>query len=238
MLFLPDVSQRRLRPEIIDQPDLDARRHARALEGLERVNFFSRSARIVWRPIESLAREGPLCRLRILDVATGAGDLPIALWWKARRAALEVEIDGCDVSRLAVEYARQQAEEAQAEVRFFQCDALLEPWPGDYDVVISSLFLHHLDEARAVELLRRMAAAAKRLVLVNDLMRSPAGFVLAWLGTRLLTRSDVARADGPRSVEGAFSLDEVGSLCRRAGLMDVTIQRRWPCRFLLTWRRP
>ncbi len=42
-----------------------------------------------------------------------------------------------------------------------------------------SLFLHHLDEEQAEALLGRMGRAAKRMALVNDLVRNAAGFALA-----------------------------------------------------------
>jgi hypothetical protein len=57
-------------------------------------------------------------------------------------------------------------------VRFFVLDALGDALPTGYDVVSCSLFLHHLDGSDAVDLLRRMGAAAGRLVLVDD---HPAG---------------------------------------------------------------
>src|SRR5947208_702478 len=79
---------------------------------------------------------------------------------------------------------------------------------------------------------------ARWLVLVNDLERGPLGWMLAWLGTRLLSRSRIVHVDGPLSVEGAFTCAEVRALARRAGLDGATLTRRWPCRFLLAWRRP
>ena len=81
-----DIWPRRREPEIMDRPDLDPLLHQQALLGLERVNFFSRSSAILWRPIRELARTMPGRQLRLLDLATGAGDIPIALWRRARRA--------------------------------------------------------------------------------------------------------------------------------------------------------
>ncbi len=238
MIWKTDLSQRRLQGELMDQPELDAGRHHRALEGLARINFLSGSARILWPAIKRLVRQDPQREWRLLDVATGAGDVPAALWRKARRAGVRLEIAGCDISDRAVEHARLRAERAQAPIRFFRCNALGEGLPEGYDIVTSSLFLHHLDEARAVELLRRMAAAARSLALVNDLERSRAGYALAYIGVRALSRCDVVHLDGPRSVEGAFTCDEARGLCRKAGLQNATIERRWPCRYLLAWRRP
>ncbi len=221
----------------MDDPALDPLRHVQALRGLERINRWSRSAEIVWSPIRALGGVHPLRPVRILDVATGAGDLPIALWRSARRAALPLAIDGCDRSPRAVAYARVCAERAGAAVRFFERDALTDPLPTGYDVLISSLFLHHLDELQGVALLRNMAHSAARLVLVSDLVRSPVGFGLAYVGTRLLSASPVVRTDGPRSVRAAWTLGEVRALAVRAGLKDAMVSRRWPCRFLLAWQR-
>src|SRR5262249_34239372 len=158
----------------------------------------------------------------VLDLATGAGDLPIRLWRWAQRACLALHIDGCDRNPDAIAYARQRADSERAAVTFFVCNAL-GPLPAGYDVLLSSLFLHHLEEDHAVSLLRRMAAAAACMILVNDLARSRAGLLLAYAGTRLLTRSAVVHTDGPRSVEGAFTLAEARILAQRAGLAGATV---------------
>ena len=109
--------------------------------------------------------------------------------------------------------------------------------PPGYDIVVCSLFMHHLQEEQAVRLLRHMAEAANRLVLVNDLIRSSAGMMLAVVGTRLLSGSRIVHTDGPRSVQGAFTMEEASRMARRAGLDGVTVSWRWPCRFLLMWKR-
>jgi hypothetical protein len=140
-----------------------------------------------------------------------------------------------------VEYASARAARHQADVRFFVWDAVHDPLPAHgvgYDVVTCSLFLHHLPEEEAVRLLRRLWQLAGQVVLVNDLVRGLPGFLLAYVGSRLLSSSHVVHTDGPRSVEAAFSCPEVLELARRAGLEGARVERRWPCRFLLTWRRP
>ena len=231
-----DVRWRRLQSEIMDQPGLDRQQHVVALRGLERINRLSRSAGTLWPRIRSLARQGG--PVRVLDVASGGGDVPIRLWQLAHDAGLSVQIDGCDRSAEAVAYARRQAERHRAPVGFFQADALEEELPPGYHVLTSSLFLHHLDAAQAVQFLRRMGEAAGRLVLSNDLERSAAGWLAAYLGTRLLSSSPVVHVDGVRSVEGAFTLAEVQNLAEQAGLRGAKVIWRWPFRYLLSWRRP
>lgn len=237
MFSLTTVTDRRRQPEIMDGPDLDSHRHLLALRGLERINTWSGSAGILWRQIARLAPRMSGRPLRLLDLATGAGDIPIRLWQNSRRAGLSIQIAGCDRSLRALGCARNRAEQKQAEVHFFACDVLREALPHDHDILTCSLYLHHLEEEQAVELLRRMAQAAGRLVLVNDLVRSRVGLGLAYLATRLLTSSDVVHTDGPRSVEGAFTLEEVRNLAVRAGMAEAMVVKRWPCRFLLSWER-
>lgn len=227
------LRERRLEPEIMDEPDMAGERHAQALRGLERINAWSGSARLLWLELAQLARSGPI---RVLDVATGAGDLPIRLWRRARRHGLSVEMHGMDRSASAIEYARRRARARQAEVHFFLGDALGESLPDGYDALMCSLFLHHLSAEEAIGLLKKMARSARRLILVNDLKRSLMGLTLAWLGTRVLSRSHVVHVDGPRSVRAAFTCEEVCQLANQAGLQDVRIARRWPCRFVLAAR--
>lgn len=234
-----DVSlrQRKLEPEIMDDPALDARRHFAALRGLERINRWSGSLDILWPSLSVLARQTPGRTLRVLDVATGSGDIPIGLGLRAAQARMCIQVDGCDRSARTVDYARKRAEQAGATCRFFPLDVLRDELPRDYDLIVSSLFLHHLETEQAALLLESMARCAGRMVLVSDLLRTRAGLLLAYCATRLLTASEVVRADGPQSVRAAFTADEVKDLATRARLDGCTVTPCRPCRFLLTWRR-
>jgi len=236
-ISLARLSQRRRRAELMDQPGLDAVEHARALGGLGRINRVSLSAAILWPAVARLAQASGGSPIRVLDLASGGGDVPIALAHRAARARLDVRVEGCDINEEAVRFARQRATERGVAVRFCTLDALAGSIPEGYDVLTCSLFLHHLDEADAVGLLRRMADAAGRLVLVDDLVRSRMGYALAWAGCRLLSRSPIVRHDGPVSVSSAFTPAEARELARRAGLDGVSVRRHWPRRFLLSWSR-
>jgi 2-polyprenyl-3-methyl-5-hydroxy-6-metoxy-1,4-benzoquinol methylase len=225
----------------MDQPDLDPRLHGHALAGLARINFLSRSSAILFSPLVDLQNRLAVERISILDVATGAGDVPLRLWRRARRARLDWQIAGCDVSPVAVEHARRHARQSEIPVHFFVHDVLSVPLTGNYDAVTCSLFLHHLDETHAVRLLQCMAnldANHPALVLVNDLDRSLGGLLLAHIATRLLTTSSVVHTDGPRSVRAAFTLAEAREVAEQAGLQGAVVKRCWPCRWLLSWSRP
>jgi 2-polyprenyl-3-methyl-5-hydroxy-6-metoxy-1,4-benzoquinol methylase len=234
-----NLTSRNRQSELMDDPLLNGNTHRHALAALRRINWLSRSDRVVWKEILSQAKANPPERpLTILDIAAGGGDLAMRLARLAERDGVSVTIDGCDISPTALGFAAHQAAAAQRNnIRFFQCDALQQPFPQQkYDVVMCSLFLHHLNEADAILLLQRMKAAATRLVLIDDLRRSRPGYWLAWLGCRILTRCHVVHVDGPMSVEGAFTSSEARSVADKAGLPDAIVKHHWPQRFLLTWR--
>ena len=238
MNLLVDLSVRHREPELLDEPGLDAQRHAIALRGLRRINHWTRAAAFLWPKIRDLAREQPQRTLRVLDIASGGGDNAINLVRLGRRAGLKIQVDAADINPQAIEYARRHAEEAHAGIHFERLDVLADPIPPGYDVLTASLFLHHLDEADVVRALQRMAEAAERMVLVADLLRSTIGYAIAWAGTRILSTSHIVRTDGPTSVRAAFTLSEIELLCRQAGLRGAIIERKMPGRFLLAWLRP
>jgi 2-polyprenyl-3-methyl-5-hydroxy-6-metoxy-1,4-benzoquinol methylase len=236
------LAVRQRQPEVMDQPGLDERMHRQALEGIQRVNNISRIGHVLWWEIDRIVTERRLEKVRILDLACGGGGLAIWLARQGQRSGLEFTVKGCDISPTAVLHANEQSLCAGVDnARFFELDALDGPLDQEsneeYDIVMCSLFLHHLEDQQVITLLRKMAETARHAVIINDLRRTRLGYGLAWIGCRLLTRSPIVHADGPLSVQSAFTIDEARSLAKRAGLRNVTITTHWPQRFLMTWQR-
>jgi SAM-dependent methyltransferase len=238
MRLARSLKNRRILPELMDQPGLDEAEHHQALAALARINRVSGTAGVLWPLIREACkrrRSQNGSAVRLLDIATGGGDLPVSLWKRARRAGLDLEAAGCDRSPQAVARAQALARRERAEVAFFVHDAVADPLPPGYDILVSSLFLHHLEEPQALDFLRALGSTGG-MVLVDDLRRSAAGWLLAYLGVRLLSRSRIARVDGPRSVQAAFTCNEALALACRAGWTTPEVRRHWPCRFLLIRR--
>lgn len=241
MASLAHLAARRRRPEIMDDPGLDGPSHLEALAGLTRLNRWSRAAHTMWRTvrptIEAMTREGAK-DIRVLDIATGAGDLPIFLAQRAQASQFPVSIVACDISPRALTYASERAKEAGVDIEFFVHDVVNQPLEQSYDILTCSLFLHHLDETEAITLLRHLKSACGRLLVIGDLVRSRTGYAVVYAASRLLTRSPVVHVDGPRSVEGAFRRDELEVLLDHAGLVGATSTMQWPVRTTIRWSPP
>ncbi|TWT43141.1 methyltransferase domain-containing protein [Botrimarina hoheduenensis] len=230
------LARRNLQPELMDAPDLDPRHHAQALRGLARLNVASGAAASVWRAVRQVTTTRGSRPLRLLDIASGGGDVALGVWRRAQAAGVPVEIEGIDISPTAVSAATARVPSG-ASVRFRQADVLNDPLPEGFDVVMSSLFLHHLEDTDTEGLLKRMAAAADRGIVVSDLRRSRLGYWLAQLACRTLTRSPIVQYDGPQSVAAAYTLDEMRQRVAAAELKRARVARDWPQRLLVTWRR-
>jgi 2-polyprenyl-3-methyl-5-hydroxy-6-metoxy-1,4-benzoquinol methylase len=234
MAFL-SLAQRRLQPELMDQPGLAPSEHAQALAGLRRLNVASRTSRQLWQAIATHACIEPNKPLRLLDVASGGGDIALGLWRLAKRRGVDLRVLGLDVSPTACAQAARHCQPAGKAITFQCTDVTTASWPKGFDVATSSLFLHHLPWNLAATVLRKMRLAA-RLIVVSDLRRSAAGYAVAHAACRTLTRSRIVHCDGPRSVASAFTHVELCELFREAEMPNAVVRRTWPWRLLATHR--
>jgi SAM-dependent methyltransferase len=218
----------------MDQPGLAPELHASALRAVARVNAVSLALPQLWRRVRRYLKTADR-PLRILDLATGSGAVPIGLARRARRAGLAVEAAGCDFSPFAVAFARAEARRARVTAEFFEWDLVRQGVPGGYDLIVSTLFLHHLDPEQVVTLLRGCREQAGKAVIISDLLRTRRGLILANIGTRLLSRNPVVCEDGVRSARAAYTLSEMRAFAQGAGMEDARIRYSFPERFLLEW---
>jgi len=234
------VNARVLTPELMDDPGLEPGLHHDALHGLARINRFSTSVGSITRETLRLYESAPPTLtdrpLRVLDVACGGGDVTRRCADQLQRRGLNAEWTGLDVSPVAIEHARVQTRD-RSNVSYTLHDALQTPLPSGHDVVICSLFLHHLDRASCVSLLRAMHEASTLGVVINDLRRTRLGYTMAWCGTRLLSRSPIVHYDGPASVRAAWTDSELTGIAKEAGLNEPCVTYHFPQRMTLGWRR-
>jgi len=222
----------------MDNPALGRSEHLAALKALGRINRLSRTAQSLAKEMERILRPVSDRRIRVLDIACGGGDIVFALQKLLQKRNIQVEIDGCDLSPVAIDFAVRQAESSGSQARFLVWDAFKDPLPEGYDFIVSSLFLHHLQEEQIVTLLRRIADSAQQGFIISDLERSRPGYWLAFLASRVLTRSPIVRIDSLLSVRSALSLSEFDSCMIEAGLKAGRgVYRCFPCRLMCFWRK-
>lgn len=219
----------------MDDPNLGEAEHRAALQGLARVHRLTGTAGRLWRPIERLFHERNTRQLSVMDVGCGDGLLLRKLARRATAKGLTLRLIGCDFSPRALHLCQRDAAADNLAIELHQVDVTSASLPHGADVIINSLFLHHFSDMQVIAIMQQFRAQARRLVVVEDLLRSRLGYGLCWLGVHLLTRSRVVHVDGLLSVQAAFSMPEMQSVLQQAGMSTAKIYKHWPERFMVEW---
>lgn len=221
--------------ERMDEPGQDPGELARSLADLRGVNRWLGGTRVILHHLAELFARHPRKSYRILDIATGSGDIPLRVARWARERGATVRIVATDNHPTTLDEARAHtAGERSIEVQ--PADALALPFPGDaFDVAILSTALHHFDDERdSVRVLREMHRVSRIGLIVNDLARSRPALIGAQLLAATVWRTHpVTRHDGPLSVRRAFTPAELRDLAARAGLTRGRVVAHFPFRVAL-----
>jgi len=200
--------------EMMDRPQPVSTELGRDLERLRQLNRWFGSHRLVSIFMRRWILPG--VQLRVIDLATGSGDIPRFVVDHARRMGAQIEIDAVDQQPATLEIARRFSAE-YPEISYHAANVLEWDCAQGYDISLCSLALHHFSDDDAVKLLRRCGALSKRFVLVSDLRR---GFLLragVYMLTALFFREPMTRFDARLSAERAFSFVEMRELATQAG---------------------
>lgn len=215
---------RREEPELLDGAGHDPAELAENFRDIRRVNRLLGGVSTTLSHLPALVDAIPVDQpITILDLATGSGDIPLAILRWARRHNRIVEVIASDVDEAILHLARVHTG-APPEITFARYDARDVPLPDrSVDIAHCALSLHHFDPDDAVRVLREMDRLARHGLILNDLRRGRLGYAAAWIAARLTTRNRLTRNDAPLSVRRAYTLTELAQLLNRAGIRNARI---------------
>ncbi|WP_293174588.1 bifunctional demethylmenaquinone methyltransferase/2-methoxy-6-polyprenyl-1,4-benzoquinol methylase UbiE [Oceanithermus sp.] len=169
---------------------------------------------------------------RILDVATGTGDVALLL----KRARPEAEVVGGDFTPQMLELARAKAERAGVDVRFVEADALALPFAdASFDAITVAFgFRNFADYGRGLAEFQRVLAPGGRAVIL-EFPPPPKGFLgrayrfyfwrlLPWIGGVISGKPEAYRYL-PSSVERFPEPERLAEMMRAAGFAEVRWRR-------------
>jgi ubiquinone/menaquinone biosynthesis C-methylase UbiE len=219
---VPTVRRISTGEELLDGPLDDPATLRGNLRDLKRTNRWLGGTRLSARAVDALI--GETDEASILDVGTGAADIPLTLLQSAGRRGRRWRITAVDHRVEIIEAARAVTPVlastpdlllAVADGRSLPFDA------GAFDIGHASLVVHHLEPADAVALMRELARVSRVGIVVNDLVRSHVTHLGAWLTAHLLTGNRYTRHDAPLSARRAYSRAELIALLDAAELRVV-----------------
>jgi SAM-dependent methyltransferase len=206
--FDPDVLEMMDRPQPVS-PELE-----RDLARIRQLNRWFGSYRLVLDFIRRWIR--PADKLRIVDLATGSGDIPRLIVDYARKIRAQVGIDALDRQPATLEIAKRLSAN-YPDIKYREANVLEWNPVEAYDIALCTLALHHFSDGDAVKVLQRCSEVGTKFVLVSDLRRGL--FLKAGVHflTALIFREPMTRFDARLSAARAFSFSEMRDLAIRAG---------------------
>ena len=162
-------------------------------------------------------------KFTVLDIGCGAGDIPHAVVEWAKKQNKKVSVTAIDLNPLCLSYAAGHFPDPETD--FKKHSAFEIARLGVFDFVISSMFFHHLEDEKIVELLKLMAKQSRHGLLVNDLYRNVWNYLGAYV-LGVFSFSPVVFNDAKLSVKRAFTVSDFARYREVSGLADLTIERK------------
>jgi len=213
------IPERRRLPELLDlPPDTYTRGELEgALADLSRVNQYLGNGRAVLKHLATMHTETANEGFTVLDVATGAADIPVIIATWARQAGIRVGITAVDLDPICIEIARKRCE-SNPEITFAVADGFALPFANQrFDFVLCSKTVHHFSDEEVLRMIKEFSRVARRGYIIIDLRRSWVAYTLIYLLSRLFSRNRLSRSDAPLSVLKSFTAGELASLASRSG---------------------
>lgn len=219
-------------PEKMDAADAPGNEVDETLKYIDFVNRKLGGYKVLTRGLNHLMRRLPKSNhLQVLDVGCGAGYQLRYLQHWFNREKIPAVLAGLDLNPASISKAKSLPGNEKV---FMHCgDALSNDFDyGVYDIVVCSLFLHHLSDQQIVKLFK-MWNKSGVAVLINDLHRSFAAWFLFRFFAWVTNAPQMAKYDGAASVRNAFSRQELLAFAAQSGFKRVSLKWRWAYRYEL-----
>jgi ubiquinone/menaquinone biosynthesis C-methylase UbiE len=216
----------------MDRPGVDEGDLRRSLTFIRRINRFLGYTHSTLSHIRRFSKSWPArAAIRILDVASGSADVPQAIVRWARRAGHDVQVVALDLHAHTAAIARDETL-SEPHIAVVRGNALDLPFAdASFDIVLTSMFLHHLDEAEVTRVLAEMNRVASQGILAADLIRDPRAY--RWITLFTMFSKPILKHDARVSVAQAFSRAEIERLRDQAGAGYTKYHKHFGHRFVL-----
>lgn len=229
-LLLPSLAERNAElVEQMDRPDCDPVKLRRSYQQFGVINrLVSGWRRIYRRQLRPhLAVSGTTT---LLDIGSGAGDIPRALLRWAAADGFSLEVTAIDPDSRAHAFAT--AQEPVPGLTFRQAySSELVAENLRFDLVTSNHMLHHLSAAELDGLLRDSERLCRIRAVHNDLARSRISFGVFGAVSKPLFHGSYIHEDGLASIRRSYTAEEL----RRQVPPGWRVNRRFPYHLLLSY---
>jgi hypothetical protein len=227
-----DTTYRSDATEIMDDFSMKGELLRDTLDKLGKINKWLGGNSVTMNGVEQLLKnhtsEGAIT---IIDLGCGHGDMLRLLAEYGRKHNYKFKLIGIDANKDAIDYATELSS-SYHEISFQNLDIFSEEFNNlNFDLALSTLFLHHFKSEDIEQLLKLLTSKATLGVVVNDLHRSKLAYGLFKL-LGLVISNEMIVQDGLTSILRAFKRKD---LEEHAKQLQLKSQIRWKWAFRYQW---
>ncbi len=228
-LFI-DTTYRSDATEIMDDFTMKGELLRDTLDKLGKINKWLGGNSVTINGVAKLLKGHPKEKVvTIIDLGCGHGDMLRLLADYGRKHNYNFKLIGIDANKDAIDYATELSDD-YSELSFQHLDIFSEEFKNlEFDIALSTLFLHHFKSDAIKRLLRQLISKASIGVVVNDLHRSQIAYGLFKL-LGLVISNDMIVQDGLTSILRSFRHKELEEFSKQLNLKSQ-IQWKWAFRF-------
>lgn len=232
MSVLVNTKYRSEQEEIMDDLDYKGPMLHDALDKLAKINQWLGGNKVTLNGLKKVLKNHSKKEpITIVDLGCGGGDILREVSKYGKQKGYELNLIGIDANPNTVNYARQLSQ-SYDNITFETMDIFSEPFRAlEYDVVLTTLFLHHFKEKELVSFLKPVIEKAKLGIVVNDLHRHTLAYYLFKLLCTTIRNKTIIE-DGLTSVLRGFKRNELEDISEK---INVAYQIQWKWAFRFQW---
>jgi len=231
---MSDFKTRSLKLERIDTGDYTPEEYDRFLHDIRLVNRFAGDNLALKKTLLREIEQADLREFSVLDIGAGSGELLRVVARFARKQKRKTNLCGLELNARSAEAILEESKDF-AEINSMRGDALNLPFADkSFDYAICSLFTHHFTDENIIAILREMSRVARRKIFVIDLHRHKTAYLFYRIFCAAFRISPLVVQDGSLSILRSFSPDELKILAEKANLENISVERHFPFRLVLS----
>lgn len=231
-MFNINTTYRSEQVEIMDDFDLNGKDLDKTLQDLDRINSWLGGNRITIKGVQKLLGNNvDNSPIRIVDLGCGNGTIlrKLAAW--GERNHYNFELTGIDANSHAIEMAKCLTRD-QPNIQFKTLNIFDNDFKNlQFDIILCTLTLHHFKDQQIISLLKQLIKQSKRGIIINDLHRSKAAYILFKAFCAVFVDNEIARKDGLISILRGFKKEDFQRYKAHFPYIFHSIRWKWAFRY-------
>ena len=202
-----------------------------ALDKIAKINQLLGGNQLTLKGVQELIQNSKSKEIVIVDVGCGNGDMLRTLADFGLKNNLKFNLIGIDANNFTISHARKLSDK-HANISY-RCEDIFDESFKElkYDIVLSTLTLHHFKGNEIVQLLNIFHNNASIGIVINDLHRSVIAYRLFQALCFVFQLNDMSREDGLTSILRGFKKGELTEFSKKLNFKNYKIHWKWAFRY-------